>query len=78
MVKYEAGKSGTGLGNAVYAAMVESVDQEVGKIMDTLTELGLDHKTMVNFTSDNRGLKGYSTDNSPIRSGKVCPCEGGI
>ena len=42
--------------NAVYAAMVEHVDNSVGRILDQLKELGLSEKTMVVFFSDNGGL----------------------
>ena len=63
--------------NAKYAAMVESVDDAVGMIMNTLKETGLDKNTLVIFTSDNGGLKG-PTDNSPLRSGKGYAYEGGI
>jgi len=63
--------------NAKYAAMVESVDDAVGMIMDALTETGLTKNTLVIFTSDNGGLKG-PTDNTPLRSGKGYAYEGGI
>lgn len=43
-------------GNAVYAAMIEHVDQSVGRIMDKLDALGLAENTMVVFFSDNGGL----------------------
>ena len=43
--------------NAVYAAMVESVDKSVGRILDKLDELGLSDNTLVVFFSDNGGLK---------------------
>jgi arylsulfatase A len=64
--------------NAVYAAMIESVDRAVGRIMETLERLGLEDRTVIFFTSDNGGLLGHSTDNSPLRSGKGYPYEGGI
>ncbi len=76
--KYQTKESPTGQRNAVYAAMVESVDAAVGQIMDTLEELGLADSTIVIFTSDNGGLDPYSTDNAPLRSGKGYPYEGGI
>lgn len=63
--------------NAVYAAMVESVDDAIGKIVATLEEEGLSKKTYVIFTSDNGGLLG-PTDITPLRSGKGYPYEGGI
>jgi uncharacterized sulfatase len=45
-------------GNAVYAAMVEHVDNSVGRVVQKLTELGLEENTMVVFYSDNGGLIG--------------------
>ena len=42
--------------NAVYAAMVENVDNSVGEILNKLKELHLDKKTIVFFFSDNGGL----------------------
>jgi len=77
IAKYEK-KKPTNQSNAVYAAMIESVDQTVGKIMKALDEAQLSEKTLVIFTSDNGGLKDHSTDNSPLRSGKGYPYEGGI
>ncbi len=75
--KYQEKEPVDGQDNAKYAAMVESVDHCVGKIMDTLQELNLDDNTMIIFTSDNGGLLG-PTDNAPLRSGKGYPYEGGI
>ena len=73
--KYEQeGKSKT---NARYAALVESVDDAIGTITDTLEELSLTDNTLIIFTSDNGGLKG-PTDNTPLRSGKGYAYEGGI
>ena len=42
--------------NAVYAAMVEQVDKSVGRILETLENLGLTKNTLVVFFSDNGGL----------------------
>jgi arylsulfatase A len=64
--------------NPVYAAMVESVDRAVGRIMAVLDELKLTERTAVIFTSDNGGLQDISTDNAPLRAGKGYPYEGGI
>lgn len=63
--------------NPVYAAMIASVDDAVGRIVNTLRELGLEEKTLIVFTSDNGGLLG-PTDNRPLRLGKGYPYEGGI
>lgn len=66
----------------VYAGMVYSVDQAVGAIINQLKELNLFDKTLIIFTSDNGGLIDQNgdrfTDNSPLRSGKGYPYEGGI
>ena len=57
--------------------MVESVDDAMGTIMKTLEELGLSENTLIIFTSDNGGLSKV-TNNTPLRSGKGYPYEGGI
>lgn len=74
--KYRA-KEPTHQKNATYAAMVESVDTGVGRIVDALDQAGLAERTLVVFTSDNGGLLG-ATNNAPLRSGKGYPYEGGI
>ncbi|MBN2313242.1 MAG: sulfatase-like hydrolase/transferase [Sedimentisphaerales bacterium] len=74
--KYKT-KTPTNQKNPTYAAMVESVDNAVGKIMAVLDELNLTDKTIVFFTGDNGGLLGV-TSNAPLRSGKGFPYEGGI
>ncbi len=43
-------------GNAVYAAMIENIDNSVGRIVTRLSELGLSENTIVFFFSDNGGL----------------------
>lgn len=63
--------------NAKYAALVESVDDSVGRVLATLRELQLEQNTLVIFTSDNGGLLG-PTNNTPLRSGKGYAYEGGI
>ena len=67
--------------HALYAAMVESLDTAVGKILRQLDELGLADDTLVVFTSDNGGLatsEGLPTCNYPLRGGKGWVYEGGI
>lgn len=63
--------------NPKYAAMIESLDEALGRLVNTLTETGLLENTVLIFTSDNGGLKGI-TNNSPLRAGKGFPYEGGI
>ena len=43
-------------GNAVYAGMIEHIDQSLGRILKKLEQLGLEENTMVVFFSDNGGL----------------------
>ena len=63
--------------NSVYAGLVESVDDSVGRLLDKLDELKLSENTIVVFTSDNGGLIG-STSNAPLRAGKGSAYEGGV
>jgi arylsulfatase A-like enzyme len=69
--------------NADYACMVESMDENIGRIMKTLKRLNLEKETIVVFFSDNGGLstgKGPKspTSNFPLRAGKAWVYEGGI
>jgi arylsulfatase A-like enzyme len=67
--------------HATYAAMVESMDNAVGRVLSTLDELGLADNTVVCLTSDNGGLstsEGLPTSNLPLRGGKGWLYEGGI
>jgi arylsulfatase A-like enzyme len=64
-----------------YAAMVETMDTSVGRVLDKLRELGLEQNTVVCFMSDNGGLstsEGSPTSNLPLRGGKGWVYEGGI
>ena len=66
--------------NATYAAMVEGVDDSVGRIMKHLESLGIADRTVIFLTGDNGGLdrKGNPTDNAPLRAGKGSAYEGGV
>jgi len=75
--KYKNKRGSNGQNNPKYAAMIESTDQGVGRIMDKLDELGLAENTIVFFFSDNGGVKGI-TSNQPLRGGKGMLYEGGI
>ena len=87
--KYEAkAEPGRGLAagqnNPVYAAMLESVDDSVGRIVRKLDALGLAENTLVVLTSDNGGLSVKegaltpATSNAPLRGAKGQLYEGGI
>jgi arylsulfatase A-like enzyme len=72
----------------VYAAMIASVDESVGRVMAKLEDLKLAENTLLIFTSDNGGVGGYDaagitgaggiTDNAPLHGGKGMLYEGGI
>ncbi len=69
----------------VYAAMVETLDRNVGRILDAVDSNGLTNRTLVVFTSDNGGLSRLlasrsvpPTSNAPLRAGKGWLYEGGI
>ncbi|MBM3862244.1 MAG: sulfatase [Verrucomicrobia bacterium] len=62
--------------NPVYAAMIQSVDESVGRVMRTLDDLGVADNTIVIFTSDNGGVELISSQR-PFRGGKTMPYEGG-
>ena len=70
--------------NPIYAAMIQSVDEGVGKIFQTLDHLKIADRTVVIFTSDNGGLSVKegphtpATSNAPLKTGKGYLYEGGI
>jgi arylsulfatase A len=65
--------------NDTYAALIESVDESVGRIVRRLDELGLAKTTVLFFTSDNGGcLLDNVTSNLRLRAGKGTPYEGGV
>jgi arylsulfatase A-like enzyme len=80
--KYAAIPGANGQSNAVYAAMIESMDESVGRILDKLDQLQLADRTIVVFTSDNGGAvhfgKPPATSNAPLRLGKGHAYEGGL
>jgi arylsulfatase A-like enzyme len=70
--------------NPYYAAMIESIDDGVGRVLETLRRLKIDDRTVVMFFSDNGGLsvpegkRTPATTNAPLRAGKGYLYEGGI
>jgi arylsulfatase A-like enzyme len=69
--------------SSTYAAMVESMDDAIGTLLDTLDRLKLAERTIIIFTSDNGGnmydrVDGTTpTSNAPLRGGKATMFEGG-
>lgn len=73
----KAGMGGQRHTNAEYAAMIESMDDTVGRVRAKLQELGLSDQTIVIFASDNGGHL-PTTNNTPLRVGKGSCYEGGV
>ena len=76
-------KPGMNHKNPTYAAMVDSLDENVGRVLAKLDELGMADNTVVVFSSDNGGFinawQGEQvTNNTPLRSGKGSLYEGGL
>ena len=82
--RYRKKKPGAKHSNAVYAAMIHSLDEGVGRILKKLHDFKLTNDTLIVFTSDNGGLSVLegkntpATSNAPLRTGKGYLYEGGI
>ncbi|MDF1710986.1 MAG: arylsulfatase [Akkermansiaceae bacterium] len=61
----------------IYAAMVDSMDQAVGRILKAIDEKGIKDNTFILFFSDNGGITRWA-DNGSWRAGKGTVYEGGI
>jgi arylsulfatase A-like enzyme len=67
-----------------YAAMIESMDDAVGTLLDTLDQLKIADNTIIIFASDNGGNMynlvdgGTATSNAPLKGGKATMYEGGV
>ena len=75
--KYESATAGEQQGKPAYAAMVESVDDGIGRVLRCLQDMAIDDRTLVIFTSDNGGFA-KATNNAPLRANKGSNFEGGI
>lgn len=75
--KFKSKKGGAGQQNAAYAAMIASLDTNVGRLLKRLEELKLSDNTIVILTSDNGGIRAISNQ-APLRAGKGSYYEGGI
>ncbi len=95
LVEYYRGKIDTTQAqrSSTYAAMVHSLDDAVGKLLDEIDRLGIADRTAIIFFSDNGGnmynhlpettkdgkeYTTFATSNAPLRGGKACMFEGGI
>ncbi|MEM6803784.1 MAG: sulfatase [Bacteroidota bacterium] len=75
--KYEKKGGEAGQSHAVFAAMIDNLDTQIGRIMNTIHRLDLADKTLIIFTSDNGGIRAISSQ-APLRAGKGSYYEGGI
>lgn len=76
LAKY-SDRTGPGLNDTRYGAMIEAMDAATGRILDELDRLELSDNTLVIFTSDNGAFGGVG-DNRPLRAEKGYLYEGGI
>ncbi|MCL4111150.1 UNVERIFIED_CONTAM: hypothetical protein GTU68_038492 [Idotea baltica] len=75
--KFQNIEGSPGQNNPEYAAMIYSMDQNVGRLLSRLNELQLESNTLIVFTSDNGGIRDISTQD-PLRAGKGSYYEGGL
>jgi arylsulfatase A len=77
LAKYEqkAATARDGRNDPAYAATIEAVDRNIGRIMQAVTSKGIAENTLVIFTSDNGGTASYTP---PLAGGKGQLYEGGI
>ncbi|MCG8448283.1 MAG: sulfatase-like hydrolase/transferase, partial [Pirellulales bacterium] len=75
--KYQGKEKTAAHGNAAYAAMIENLDDNIGRLLGKLDELQLTKNTLVLLTSDNGGVWTISKQ-WPLRAGKGAYYEGGI
>ncbi|MES2694622.1 MAG: sulfatase [Verrucomicrobiota bacterium] len=64
--------------NGMRGDWVEELDASIGRLFDTVRELGIERKTLVIFTSDNGGPLNHEAKNTPLRGGKGQIFEGGV
>ena len=75
--KYSKKESNEFHNRADYAGMIQSLDENIGKILDKIDALNLSENTLIIFTSDNGGIRAISNQ-YPLRAGKGSYYEGGI
>ena len=82
--KESAGENQIVQNNATYAAMIESEDNGIGRLLGQLKKLGIEDNTIIVLASEHGGLsargnnRGVATSNRPLRAGKGHLYEGGL
>ena len=77
IAKYKMKRGSKGQSNATYAAMIETLDSNVGRLVAAIESAGMRENTLVILTSDNGGIRAVSQQ-EPLRAGKGSYYEGGI
>lgn len=75
--KYKGLPDGKNHKNPEYAAMVEAVDEAVGRVRAQLEQSRIADQTLIIFTSDNGGVRRKTSSNAPLRGEKGQHWEGG-
>jgi arylsulfatase A-like enzyme len=63
---------------AANVALIEHLDDQIGRVLRTIDEAGIAENTLIIFTSDNGGALGYAQRNLPLKGGKQDHWEGGL
>jgi arylsulfatase A-like enzyme len=63
---------------AKLVALIEHLDDGIGKVITALNKSGQSESTLIIFTSDNGGQVNVGANNGPLRAGKQDMYEGGI
>ena len=77
IAKYKKKQKSEAHDNPVYAALIQSMDENVGRVLDALRESGRWENTLIIFTTDNGGVYDISHQ-WPLRAGKGSFYEGGV
>lgn len=78
LAKVKQREAGISDRRAKLVALIEHMDDGIGKVMRTLQATGLDENTLVLFSSDNGGQLSVGANNGPLRDGKQSMYEGGL
>jgi len=78
LAKVKQREPGLSATRARYVALVEHLDDGIGRVLDTLDRTGLAPNTLVIFTSDNGGYLPAGANNGTWRAGKLHMYEGGL
>ena len=78
LTKVQQRQPDVSVARAKLIALIEHMDDGIGKILKTLDETGLSDNTVIVFTSDNGGQINVGANNGPLRDGKQSMYEGGL